>query len=58
LKDKEKDKELVFSVIARYFLESKKGLLLLLVVRGKIGADYKKKLLIWGGLDIKRDIDI
>jgi hypothetical protein len=58
LKDKEKDKELVFSIITRHFLESKKGFLLLLVVRGKVGADYEEKLSIWGGLDIKRDIDI
>jgi hypothetical protein len=58
LKDKKKDKKLVFSVIARYFLENKKGFLFLLVVRGKISIDYKEKLSIWGGLDIKKDIDI
>jgi hypothetical protein len=32
LKDREKDRELVFSAMARHFLESKKGLLLFLVV--------------------------
>jgi hypothetical protein len=47
LNNREKDKELVFSAIARHFLESKKGLLLLLVVRDKVGADRKKKPLIW-----------
>jgi hypothetical protein len=46
LKDKEKDKELVFSAIARDLLESKKGLLLLLVVQGKVGVDCEEKLLI------------
>jgi hypothetical protein len=39
LKDRKKDRELVFSAMARHLLESKKGLLLLLVVRGKVGAD-------------------
>jgi hypothetical protein len=58
LKDKEKNKKLIFSIITKYFLESKKGFLLLLVVRDKISIDYKKKLSIWGSLDIKRDIDI
>jgi hypothetical protein len=58
LKDREKDRELVFSTMARHLLESKKGLLLLLVVRGKVGADCKEKPLIWGGLDIKRDVDM
>jgi hypothetical protein len=38
-KDRKKDKELVFFIIARYFLESKKNFLLLLVVRNKIGID-------------------
>jgi hypothetical protein len=47
LKNREKDRELVFSAMARHLLESKKGLLLLLVVRGKVGADRKKKPLIW-----------
>jgi hypothetical protein len=39
LKDKEKDKELVFSAMAKHLLKSKKSLLLLLVVQGKVGAD-------------------
>ena len=39
LKDREKDRELVFSTMARHLLESKESLLLLLVVRGKVGAD-------------------
>jgi hypothetical protein len=39
LKDKEKDRELVFSAMAKHLLESKKSLLLLLVVQGKVGAD-------------------
>jgi hypothetical protein len=46
LKDKEKDNELVFSAVAKYFLESKKSFLLFLVVRGKIGIDCEEKLLI------------
>ena len=44
LKDREKDKELVFSIIIRRLLESKKGLLLFLIVRGKVGVDYEEKL--------------
>jgi hypothetical protein len=44
LKDMEKDRELIFFAITRYFLKSKKGLLLLLIVRGKIDADYEKQL--------------
>jgi hypothetical protein len=44
LKDKEKDRKLVFFAIAKHLLKSKEGLLLLLVVRGKVGANYKKKL--------------
>ena len=39
LKDKAKDKELVFSAIAKHLLQSKKGLLLLLLVRGKVRAN-------------------
>jgi hypothetical protein len=56
--NREKGKELVFSTIAKDLLESKKGLLLLLVVQGKVGVDCKEKLSIWGGLNIKRDIDV
>jgi hypothetical protein len=58
LKDRKKDRELVFSAIARYFLKSKKGLLFFLIVRDKVGADCEKKLLIWGDPDIKRDVNI
>ena len=58
LKDREKNRELVFSAIIRYLLKSKKGLLLLLVVRDKVGADCEEKLSIWGGPDIKRDVDM
>jgi hypothetical protein len=58
LKDREKGKELVFSTMARDLLESKKGLLLLLVIRGKVGTDCEEKPSIWGGLDIKRDMDV
>jgi hypothetical protein len=39
LKDREKDRELVFSTMARHLLESKKSLLLLLIIRGKVGVD-------------------
>jgi hypothetical protein len=41
--NKEKNKELVFSIIVGHLLKSKKGFLLLLVVRDKVGANYKKK---------------
>jgi hypothetical protein len=58
LKDREKDRELIFSVIIKYLLESKKGLLLFLIVRNKVGADYKEKSSIWGNSDIKKDVDI
>ncbi len=58
LKDREKNRELVFSAIIRYLLKSKKGLLLLLIIQNKVGADYEKKPSIWGGPDIKRDINI
>ena len=58
LKDREKDRKLVFFAIAKHLLESKEGLLLLLVVRGKVGANCKKKLSNWGGLNIKRDMNI
>ena len=58
LKDKEKDKKLVFFAIARHLLKSKEGLLLPLIVRGKVGANCKKKLSIWGGLNIKRDMNM
>ena len=37
LKDRKKDRELVFFTIARHLLKSKKGLLLLLVVQSKVG---------------------
>ncbi len=43
LKNREKDRELVFSAIIRHLLKSKKGLLLFLIVRDKVGADYEKK---------------
>jgi hypothetical protein len=29
-----------------------------LIIRGKVGANCKKKLSIWGGPNIKRDINI
>jgi hypothetical protein len=58
LKDREKNRELIFSAIARHFLESKKGLLLFLIVRDKVGADYEKKSSIWEGLDIKKNINM
>jgi hypothetical protein len=58
LKDRKKNRELVFSVMARYFLKSKKGLLLFLIVRDKVGADCEKKPSIWGGPDIKKDVDM
>jgi hypothetical protein len=44
--------------MAKHLLKSKKGLLLLLVVQGKVGADCEEKLSIWRGLDIKRDVDV
>ncbi len=40
LKNKKKNRELVFSTMARNLLEGKKSLLFLLIVRGKVGADY------------------
>ena len=43
LKDRDEDRELVFSAIIRHLLKSKKGLLLFLIVRDKVGADYEKK---------------
>jgi hypothetical protein len=43
LKNKKKNKELIFFVIIRYFLKNKKGFLFLLVVRDKVGADCEKK---------------
>jgi hypothetical protein len=58
LKDRKKYRELVFSAITRHFLKSKKSLLLLLVVRGKIGADCEEKPSIWGGPDIKKNVDV
>jgi hypothetical protein len=58
LKDRKKNRELVFSAIIRYFLKSKKGFLLFLVVQDKVGADCEKKLSIWGDSDIKKDMDI
>jgi hypothetical protein len=57
-KNREKDGELVFSAKAKHLLESKKGLLLLLVVSGEVGANYKEKLSIWGSLDIKGDVNV
>jgi hypothetical protein len=58
LKDREKDRELIFSVMARHLLKSKKGLLFLLIVRDKMDADCEKKPSIWEGPDIKRDINM
>ena len=58
LKNRKKNRKLVFSAIARHFLESKKGLLFLLIVRGKVGADCEEKPSIWGGPDIKKDVDV
>jgi hypothetical protein len=58
LKDREKNKELIFSVMIRYLLKSKKDLLLFLIVRGKVGADCEKKLSIWRDPNIKRNIDM
>jgi hypothetical protein len=57
-KDREKNKELIFFVIARHLSKSKKGLLLFLIVRSKIGVDCEKKLSIWKGPNIKRDINM
>ena len=39
LKDREKDRELIFSIIAKHLLQSKKNLFLLLIVRGKVRVD-------------------
>jgi hypothetical protein len=58
LKNREKDRELVFSAMARHFLESKKGLLFLLVIRSKVNADCEEKLSIWGSPDIKKDVNM
>jgi hypothetical protein len=58
LKDRKKNKELVFSAMAKHLLKSKKGFLLFLIVRGKVGADCEKKPSIWGNPDIKKDINM
>jgi hypothetical protein len=58
LKDRKKDRELIFSAIIRHLLESKKGLLLFLIVRDKVSADCEKKSSIWEGPDIKRDMNM
>ena len=44
LKDREKDQELVVSTMAKHLLQSKKGFLLLMFVRGKVGVDREDKL--------------
>jgi hypothetical protein len=43
LKNKKKNRELIFSAMARHFLKSKKGFLLFLIVQNKVNADYEKK---------------
>jgi hypothetical protein len=43
LKDRRKNRKLIFSVMTKHLLESKKDLLLFLIVRDKVGADYEKK---------------
>jgi hypothetical protein len=58
LKDRKKNRELIFSAMARYLLKSKKGLLIFLIVRDKVNVDYEKKLSIWEDPDIKRNINI
>jgi hypothetical protein len=58
LKNRKKDKELVFSVITKHFLKSKKGFLFFLVIRGKVGADCEEKSSIWGNPDIKKNVNM
>jgi hypothetical protein len=57
-KDRKKNRELVFSTMARHLLEGKKGLLLLLIIRGKVCANCQEKPSIWGGPNIKRDMNV
>ncbi len=43
LKDREKDRELIFFTIIKHLLKNKKGLLFLLIIQNKVGVDYEKK---------------
>jgi hypothetical protein len=44
--------------MARDLLKSKQGLFLLPFVCGKVGANSEKEVSIWGGPNIKRDMDM
>ena len=44
LKDRKKNNELIFSVMARHLSKSKKSLLLFLIVQNKVSVDCEKKL--------------
>jgi hypothetical protein len=57
-KNRKKNRELIFFVMVRYLSKSKKGFLLFLIVRNKMGADCEKKLSIWKSPNIKRDMDM
>jgi hypothetical protein len=57
-KNRKKNRKLIFSAMARHLSKSKKGLLLFLIVRNKMGADCEKKLSIWGDPNIKKDMDM
>jgi hypothetical protein len=44
--------------MARDLFKGKKGFLLLLVVCSEVGTDCQEKISVWGGPNIKRDMNI
>jgi hypothetical protein len=57
-KNRKKNRELIFFAMVRHFSKNKKGFLLFLIVRNKMGANCEKKPSIWGDPNIKRDINV